>query len=373
MSDKNHMQKISAIDKFHMKHFIKEVESIRGRHTELISVYIPSGYDINGKISQIQQEQGTATNIKSKSTRDNVIASLEKMVQHLKQFKQTPPNGLVAFAGNAAIRDGQQDYRVWSVEPPVPSKQNLYRCDKEFVIEPLKEMIDDKIIFGIVVMDKREGNIAILKGKTLIPLKGLQSAVPGKHKTGGQSAQRFERLRQGAAVEFYKRIAGYMNEEFLDSQTQLQGIIIGGPGHTKFEFADGNFINETLKRKILGIKDLSYTGEFGLQELVDKSEDLLAEEEVVHERQLMQDFFKHIATNTGKAAYGYDDLLKFLAMGAVDTVIVSEALEEEKIIAIEEAAEPTGSNVELVSVETREGVQLRDMGKVAGILRYPVQ
>lgn len=367
------LQRISAKEKYHLKHFVKEVEAVRGRHTELITVYIPAGYDINQKIQQLQQEQGTATNIKSKSTRDNVIASLEKMVQHLKTFKNTPPHGLIAFSGNAAEQEGRQDYRVWSVEPPIPLKQNLYRCDKEFVVEPLKEMIDDKIIFGLVAMDKREGTIALLKGKTIIPLKNLNSAVPGKHKTGGQSAQRFERLREGAAIEFYKRIAQHMLEEFLENQTAIQGIIVGGPGHTKHDFVEGGYITDQLKRKIIGIKDLSYTGEFGLQELLEKSEDILADEEVMQEKIIMRTFFEKLATQTDKVAYGFDDVLRLTNMGAVETIVVSEALDEKNIDEIEEAAELVGTTVEVISTETREGVQLKDMGKVGAILRYAAE
>jgi len=367
------MQKISAKDRFHIKHFLKEIESIRGRHTELISVYIPSGYEISAKISQLQQEQGTATNIKSKSTRDNVISSLEKMIQHLKGYKSTPPNGLIVFSGNASEREGQQDYRVWSIEPPIPMKQNLYRCDKEFVTDILHEMADDKIIFGLVVMDKREGNIAFLKGKTIIPLKEMHSAVPGKHKTGGQSAQRFERLREGAAIDFYKRIAQHMLDEFLSNQTEIQGIIVGGPGHTKYDFVDGGYITDQLKRKIIGIKDLSYTGEFGLQELLEKSEDILSNEEVIKEKQLMQKFFEILATEEKKGSYGLADVMRLTQTGAVDIILVSESVDEKVLDDLEEAAKLVGSTVEVISVETREGAQLKDMGGVAAILRYATE
>ncbi len=345
---------------------------MKGRNTELISVYIPSGYDINSKINQLEDEQGTASNIKSKQTRDSVIASLEKMIQHLRTFKRTPENGLIVFSGNASEQEGKKDFKIWSIEPPIPMNQNLYRCDKEFVIDPLKELVDDKIMFGLVAMDKREASIAMLKGKTIIPLKNLHSAVPGKHKTGGQSAQRFERLREGAAIEFYKRIAQHMNEEFLDNQTEIQGIIVGGPGHTKYNFAEGNYINDQLKRKIIAIKDLSYTSEFGLHELLEKSEDVLSEEEVVKEKQLMQQFFEKLAKDANTVSYGYDDTKELTITGAVDTILVSEDLDEQLLEKLEEEAEKFSTNIEIISTETREGIQLRDMGRVAALLRYPV-
>jgi peptide chain release factor subunit 1 len=365
-------EKISAKERYKLKHFIKDLENHKGRHTELISVYIPAGYDINKITTHLSQEQGTASNIKSKATRDNVQTGLEKMLQHLKLFNQTPKNGLVLFAGNVAEREGQQDFQVWSIEPPVPMNQRLYRCDKEFVLDPLREICDDKNVYGLVVMDKREGNIAILKGKTIIPLKKTQSAVPGKTRAGGQSAPRFERLRDGAAKEFMKKIAGMMKDEFLMNQ-DLKGIIVGGPGHTKNEFVEGNYITDQVKRKIIAIKDLSYTGEFGLQELLDKSEDVLSEEEVMDEKKIMQRFFGYLSTNEGMVNYGQEDVMADLKMGAVETLLLSEELTDEVIEEFEKEAEALGTDVMIISTDTREGVQLRDMGKVAAILRYEVQ
>ena len=119
-------EKIDAKQRFELRRFIKELESYRGAHTELVTVYIPTGYELSKIMTHISQEQGTAVNIKSKQTRDNVIAALEKMIQHLKLFKRTPPNGLAIFAGNVAKREGQQDMKVWSIEPPIPLGHTSY-------------------------------------------------------------------------------------------------------------------------------------------------------------------------------------------------------------------------------------------------------
>ena len=364
--------KISAKARFKLKQFVKELENFKGRHTELISVYIPSGYDINKIMSHLFQEQGTASNIKSKPTRDNVQTGLEKMMQHLKLYTRTPANGLALFSGNVAEREGQQDFKVWSIEPPIPLNQRLYRCDKNFVLEPLQDQSDDKTVFGLVVMDKREGNIAFLKGKVIIPLSKAHSAVPGKTRAGGQSAHRFERLREGAAKDFYKKIADMMKSEFLGNN-DLKGIIIGGPGHTKNEFAEGNYITDQLKRKILALKDLSYTGEFGLQELLDKSDDILSEEDVFEEKRIMQKFFNLLATKEAMTNYGQDEVMNDLKMGLVDTILLSEEVPDKTIEEFEKEAEKMGSTVMIISTDTREGVQLRDIGKIAAILRYEVQ
>ena len=97
--------------------------------------------------------------------------------------------------------------QVWSIEPPLPMNQRLYRCDKAFVLDPLKELCVEKEGYGLVVMDRRDASVAFLRGKTIVPLVKTHSEVPGKFRAGGQSAQRFERLRDGAAKQHYKKVA----------------------------------------------------------------------------------------------------------------------------------------------------------------------
>ena len=787
-----------------LKRAIAELASHRGRHTELVSVYVPAGYDLNKIIGHLQQEQGTAENIKSASTRKNVISALERMIQHLKLFTKTPENGIVAFSGNVAEREGQLDVRVWSLEPPIPLNIRIYRCDKEFVLDPLKEMLEAKDVYALVVMDRREGDIALLKGKRIIPLISTQSHVPGKFKAGGQcvaedtliqlsdgdiikikdshnplvlksadfnkmtvinskitdkwetakqamrivtkyprfditcssdhsffvmtrnglkevpaealnsssvllfpekidvsgkiqkiaknyeldrrtkqskivtipktitcelaqlagyflgdgyaendrinfyeqhkdvaekysallqkkfnvkpvvkfkqkkgyyeiraygrqmvnlirgeffankttlnstipkrilaskndvlasflrgffdaegyvsrnrvglginnrllakqvqlsllrfgvisslqeydnrmnpysskirytvdisekeslgrfmadigfssekkgkklkdalskaplknnvrrilmpgsriremiessgmnmqrfpkvtnffrnermmskdvfkksilghvkdknlkqnlaeilnysllpvrinkieslnkkipmvdisvanenflanglvvhnSAHRFEQNRELSAKDFYRKIAEYMKEKLLPMGKELKGILVGGPGPTKHDFIEQ--IMTDLKNKIIAVKDLSYTGEFGLHELVEKSADVLAQEDVSREKKVVQKFLELLATKPAIVAYGKADVEKKLEIGAVDTILLSEALEDKLSQELEEKAEKSGAELQIISVETREGIQLRDMGGIAAILRYEV-
>ncbi len=352
--------------------FIKKLEPVKGRHTELVSVYVPAGYDLNKITNHLAQEQGTASNIKDSTTRNNVTDSLERMLQHLKLFKRTPPNGLAVFAGNVSEREGDQDIEVFSIEPPDPLNFRLYRCDKTFMLDPLKEIAEKKDTYGLIVMDKREGNIALLKGKTIVPLTKTTSFVPGKTRAGGQSSARFERLREGAAKEFFSKLGEYVKNDFY-GRKDLKGILIGGPGQTKNDFVDANYLNEEIKKKIVAIKDLSYTGDFGLQELVDKSQNELAQEEIGQEKQIMQEFFNKLAKTPGEVAYGEQQVRKVLQLGAVDKLLLSEELDDNKIEEFEDTAEEFSSKVEIISTETREGTQLKDLGKIAAILRYEIK
>jgi len=367
---KNTMQ-VTGIQRHKLKKFVKELEPFRGRHTELVTVYVPAEYDMVKIINHLAEEQGTASNIKSSSTKKNVTDALERMIQHLRVIGRTPEHGLAVFSGNVAEREGQSDVRVWSIEPPIPLKLRLYRCDKQFVLDPLAEMCTEKEGYGLVVMDKRDAHIAMLRGKTIIPLAKTHSEVPGKFKAGGQSALRFERQREGAAIQHYKKVGEYMKELFLNNP-DIKGIIVGGPGQTKYELVNGDYITDQVKKKIIAVKDIGYTDEFGFQELVDKSEDVLANEEIADEKKIMNKFFETLAKESGKVSYGEKEVFEHLSMGIVDTLLLSEALSNEDIEKFEEEAKKYNTTVKIISTETREGTQLEKMGKVAAILRYSV-
>ncbi len=232
-------------------------------------------------------------------------------------------------------------------------------------------MLETKQIYGLIVMDRREGNIAVLRGKTIIPLVRSTSNVPGKQKAGGQSAPRFERLREGAAKEFFKRLGEHVKDEFLGKK-ELLGIIVGGPGPTKNTFVEGGFITTELRNKIIAVKDITYTGMFGLQELLDKSQDVLAKEEVTIEKKVVQDFLEMLSKKPNMVSYGESEVRKCIEMGVVEVLLLSEALGDEKIDEYDQLAKPFSTRVEIISTETREGVQLRDIGKIAAILRYEI-
>jgi peptide chain release factor subunit 1 len=408
-------------EQYKFKKMLDHLSSFKGRHTELVSLYIPAGYEIPKVAQQIKEEQGTAVNIKSTTTRKNVLGALERVSQHLTLFKETPPNGLVIFCGNVSEREGVSDIQLFSFEPLKPLSTRIYRCDQEFVLEPLYDMLEAKEVYGLLIVERNEATVGILKGKTISMVDYMTSGVPGKTRAGGQSAHRFERLRDAADHEFRKRIAEHANRIFLDEKN-LSGILVGGPGHTKNKFVEGGFMHHELQKKVIGIVDTSYNGEYGLRELVERGEDILQDLEMTHERVLVQQFLKQLV-NDEPVTYGEKEVRYALQIGAVETVLLSEdvdlyrvkvvcevcdheeemTLSSEKLRKLKEdlagrncpqcgnvklvikeekelvedfsdMAEATGAEVELISTETEEGSQLfKAFGGIAALLRFKVE
>ncbi|MCS7106423.1 MAG: peptide chain release factor 1, partial [Candidatus Aenigmarchaeota archaeon] len=113
-----------------LKKIVKELEEIRGRHTELVSVYIPSGSNLQEVVNMLREEYSLAQNVKDKTVRKNVMSALEKIIQHLRLFRATPENGLVVFCGNVSPDPGVADIKIWSLEPPEKLSTKIYRCDQ---------------------------------------------------------------------------------------------------------------------------------------------------------------------------------------------------------------------------------------------------
>ncbi len=363
---------MSSQKTFHLKKLINELKKKRGRHTELISVYVPAGQDLNLTLNQLAQEAGTATNIKSKSTRKNVTTALEKTIQHLRIFKGTPKNGLAVFCGNTSEQEGNPDFQLWSVEPAEPIAVKIYRCDQVFVTEPLEELIADKDVYGLIAIDNKTATLATLKGDHYTIVKSITSGYAGKHRAGGQSARRFERLIAEQSMNFKKRVAELAEEIFLPDFTDLKGIVIGGPAGTKDDFVEGEFLHHELRKKIIAVKDITYTDESGIRELMEASKDVLSEVEVVRQKDLMQQFMKRLVSD-GAIAYG-PDVAPSLEAAAVESLLLSESLPDNDIDALYEQAEATGAIVEILNEDFEEGFQLKNtFGGKAALLRYRIK
>lgn len=412
---KEHLESISETEMAVFKKKLRKLSTYKGRGTELISQYLPPDVDRGTVMGQLTEEMSQSSNIKSPSTRKNVQGALRKVQNFLKSINfKLPANGLVVFCGNVSEQEGKSDIQLFTLKPVKTLKVKLYWCDSEFHLGPLEEMSQPSEFFGILTIDKNEATIAILIGKKYEILGHFTSGVAGKTRAGGQSAHRFERLREEAAHDFYKRISEKMNEIFVPYGDKLNGLIIAGPGITKNYFLNQELMDHRIKDNIIGTVDTSYTDESGIRETVQKSGELLKGAEITRERKNLDEFFEAIV-KTGLATYGRKEVEEALALGKVETLLLSESLEwwvykfrcgscetEEEVIVegekiiderkfrckkcdsqgefIEqvdyidwamEKAQKTGANTKIISTETPEGQQFfNGFGGVGAILRY---
>jgi peptide chain release factor subunit 1 len=413
--------KWDSVKRYKLNKMINKLGNITGHGTELVTVYIPPRRPIYDIVSQLKNEAGTASNIKSDLTRNHVQDALSRTVEHLKLYKEPPENGLVIFCG--AIPTGKgigtEKIEIYSVVPPKAVQINLYRCDDHFWIDHLKDMMKDDKVIGILSLDTQEAGFGILTGDRWEVVESLTSGVAGKHRQGGQSARRFERLRDNELNEYYRRVADYAQKIFID-EYDVKGIIIGGPGPTKEGFIREEYLDYRLQNNVIAVLDSSYSGSEGVRELIDKVNDqgIMADYRLMEEKKIVKRFISEVYSGKGLGIYGIYDVINSLKNGFADLVIVNDditilrveikcnkcqnikekfiernelnslkqeltsstcpscgsqdlELSEQDIIEhLEELSLMSGSRLEVISGKTEEGAQLASLGKIGAILRF---
>lgn len=414
------MPEHSELELFRFRRMLDRLASRLGRGTELISIYIPHGKQLSDVMRYLREEYGTASNIKSKTTRKNVQDALTRAMQRLKLFRSVPENGLCIFCGMIPQGPpGSERMETYVITPIKPITSFIYRCDARFLLDPLLEMVKERDVnYGIVTLDTQRATFAILSGRRLQIVKTITSGIAGKHRAGGQSARRFERLRKMEITAFFRRISRHIDKIYLQVPN-LEGIIIGGPGPTKDDFVKKATYHYTLKEKTLAVVNTGYADEEGVKEAIEEGRAILEGLRYTQERRIVQEFLHEIGRDTGLGVYGEDEIRKGLSQGRVRTLLVSEDLSilrlsisclncgysETRMVRGEDAAgfrqslssrecprcsspsltiederelveelirlgEGSGADVRIISTQTEEGVMLkRSFSGIAAILK----
>ena len=420
MSTEN-VKKGNDLQRFKVKRMLETLKSKKGFHTELISLYIPHDRKLSDVTNYLKNEVSESQNIKSKLTRKNVLDGISTLLGMLKNYHEVSDNGIVMFAGAIPQNNtpGTERMEKYIIEPPEKVKTFRYHCASEFLTWALEEMLETKETYGLLVVGRKKSAVGYLRGNHMEIVREFTSNIHGKHKAGGQSQKRFERLIEEGEISFYRHISSKVNELFLGME-ELQGIFIGGPGPSKEKFVNDESLDYRLREKILDVVDLGYGGTEGLRALVDKVNKQIENVKYVREQNIWQNFMKHITSDTGMAVYGQDEVERALNLGAVEMLIMSERLKLYKIkrecsncqyndyitskqINIDETnakveicpncnsnsfrttefhsiieymgdiAESLGSYVEILSAETEGGETLRStFGGIVAILRYKI-
>jgi len=326
--------KKSSLELFRLRKIINALANKEGSHTELITIYVPPDKQISDALNLLRNEYGTASNIKSNVTRKNVLDAIIKAQQKLKLFKDPGEKGIVIFTGALPQEGGgpgTERMESYVIVPPEPIKIFLYRCDSRFHTEHLQEMLREKETFGIILVDASQATIATLQGKRLDIIRQMHSGVAGKTRAGGQSARRYERLRDMQLNEYFTRVAGHANEILLPIDT-LKGVILGGPGPTKYDFEKGDYLNYQLKNKIIDVLDTAYVEEQGVKEVVEKAPEIMKKVRYIEEKEIIQKFLYEVGHDSGFITYGESEVRRLMNMGAVRLVLLSEAVDSVRVI-----------------------------------------
>eukprot|EP00299_Pterocystis_sp_00344_P008805 c3483_g1_i1.p1 GENE.c3483_g1_i1~~c3483_g1_i1.p1 ORF type:complete len:390 (+),score=91.38 c3483_g1_i1:249-1418(+) len=370
--------------------------------------------EIHRVCRMLNEEMGTAQRIKCKKNRDSVVEALKSSIEKLRQFRNVPSHGLCLFNGRAALGDGKSKKISVCIEPPRDVSRFVYLCDDVFHLEEMRTMMITQTAYGFVIIDGNGCLCGAVTGRTSSVLHQFSVSLPKKHGRGGQSSNRFARLREEARHNYVRKVTEVVQRVFLDSngQVNVQGIIFGGCGDLKTIVAESPCLDARLREKLMLVCDIASGGRVGLHEALLLASPMLKDLPLRREQELIANFFEMIAQDSDLVCYGIDRVCEAWAMGLLSKVIVWDDIDIQRVIfrtinanpAVETVKYltpsefvskcPSGSTlvsatplvewfadtqllagdavIELVSDCSQEGTQLRrGFGGLVGILRYP--
>jgi len=313
---------------------IEQLESEAGGEPELITLYIPPDKPIHEVTGYLKDEYAKTDRISDKERRTHVQNAISSLLSHLKNYGQTPPQGMALFCGTTRTAGDGTDPTCTIIEPIEPVTVYLYRCSSMYDLGPLHQMLDAMNVYGLLVVDLHEAYWGFLHGGHIEPVGGTSSNVPDKQRKGGQSAPRFQRLREIAVSEFFTKVGEQSSSVFLakrDFFKRFDGVLIGGRSPVKEHFLAGNYLHHEIRQRVIGLFDVEHTDSSGLSELVAGANDVISGMDLEKQQVVMDRFNEELENGGGLAARGEESVRKNLETGAVATLLLSTSLRKNRL------------------------------------------
>lgn len=345
---------------------VRELSSIYDK--ESMNTFVSLYFDGRNK-EFIEKREKACKMALEKEELKNFIKTMEEIKTYLKR----------KAASNVAIFASYKHNFFKAVL--LPEVKNLLVVDSSPYILPLAEMLDEWENFILLLMNYNHAKIySMTYGE--VKEKELSADIMNKHKKGGWSQARFQRIRKGEIHAFFVEII-----EELEKMGN-EAIIIAGDGIAKKEFE--RMLPDNLKSRVIASIDIDMRNE---EELLKESTNVMAERERNIEYNLLQKLRKEIIKD-GLAVYGVDDVIEKARNGQIEMLMVEkdyklkgwicercQALGKGKVTKclycgkqvsevnvieeIIEFAERTNASIEFI-----ENEEMEKIGHIAALLRY---
>ena len=316
------------VEMYRLKKLIHRLECMRGSGTSMITLIINYKDQINQYMKMLGEEVGKASNIKSRVTRQNVTDALTSTMEKLKLYNKTPINGLVIYCGLVQMEDGGEKMVKMDLSPFKPINTSLYKCDSVFHTEEIRKLLEDNDRFGFIIMDGNGSLYGTVQGNTRTVLLKFSVDLPKKHGRGGQSANRFARIRTERRHNYVRKVAEGATACFItNDRPNVKGLILAGSAEFKNDLQKSDLFDPRLQPTVLKLVDIAYGGENGFNQAIELSADTLRSVKFVHEKKVIGRFFDEIAKDSNKYVFGLKDTLESMENGCIDVLIIWENLE----------------------------------------------
>ena len=179
----------------------------------------------------------------------SVQSAITSTREKLKLYKSTPENGLVVFCGQILMDDNKTEKKMtFDIVPFRPVQSFVYKCQNRFDSAVLNYLLEDDEKFGFIIVDGGGALFATLQGNVRTILQKITVELPKKHGRGGQSANRFARIREEKRLTYVKKVAQLATQNFIgnDAMPKVKGIVMAGSADFKTVIGQSDAFDKRL-------------------------------------------------------------------------------------------------------------------------------
>jgi peptide chain release factor subunit 1 len=250
---------------------------------------------------------------------EHFIAHRQKVIQcllspeELKNFVRTMETITTYLAknkvGNHAIFASDKNNFFKALSFPVAVKNSL-SVDVSPYIHQVAQLADEWGAYTLVLLNSNHAKIFSFSCGELAVEEDLSADIMNKHKKGGMSQARFQRLRKGSIHAFLTEVVDALQK------ITSENIILAGPGETKKQFRD--MLPIPLRKAVIAQVDVAVDDACGL---VDETQEIIKEQGKEKHRSLLTLIESEILKN-GLAVYGVAETLAAVKNGQVEALLV---------------------------------------------------
>ena len=278
---------------------IRDLSEIYDKDSQNTYVTLYNNRDENEKYLE-RREKACKSLLSGKELKNFIIT-----IKEIKEFLNRN------LGSNYAIFASNKHNYFNDIYLPIKVKNSLI-VDSSPYIRPLARIQDEWESFTLAIVNSKYAKISSISLGKVEKEKNLSADIINKHKKGGWSQARFQRLRKGAINAFLKEVAGA-----LERNAEKQ-IIIAGPGKIKLKLRD--MLPKNLKEKIVKVIDININDE---NELLKESINFISKLEEEKSKGIVKSLKKEILKD-GLASYGFNDTLNAVKKGQVELLIIEK-------------------------------------------------
>jgi protein pelota len=235
---------------------------------------------------------------------------------------------------------------------------------------------------AICVMEEGLAHLCLVSGTATLLRARIQQHVPSKLQ---RAATAFD-VRDKALERFFEAVMRALLQQV--NLEQVRCVVIASPGYVREQFLQYLFaeaarrdLRSILEHKRQFIAVAAGSGRMqAVHEVLASPETmtLINDTKAAANQRLLQTFYEQIHQDSDRALYGPDQVERAAQMGAVEHLLITDALfrhrevsERKRFVALVDQVESARGQVHLFSSAHATGQQLADIGGIAALLRFP--